>query len=228
MQYKEIVSKLKNLANPENVAGMARFGINPDNTLGVPVTEIRQIARQIGRDHRLALELWASGIHEARILACIIDDHKRVTERQMDDWVADFDSWDVCDQCCLNLFRKTEFAYKKVLEWSASDEDFIKRAGFVMMATLAVHDKKSADATFEDWLPIIKKGSTDNRNFVKKAVNWALRQIGKRNLNLNVRAIEAAEEIQQVDSKSARWIAADALRELTGDAVQQRLHQKSK
>ena len=228
MQYKEIVSKLKNLANPENVAGMARFGINPDNTLGVPVTEIRQIARQIGRDHRLALELWASGIHEARILACIIDDHKRVTERQMDDWVADFDSWDVCDQCCLNLFRKTEFAYKKVLEWSASDEDFIKRAGFVMMATLAVHDKKSADATFEDWLPIIKKGSTDNRNFVKKAVNSALRQIGKRNLNLNVRAIEAAEEIQQVDSKSARWIAADALRELTGDAVQQRLHQKSK
>ena len=228
MQYEAIINRLNSLFNPTNVAGMARFGINPDNTLGVSVAEVRRISRESGRDHFLALRLWQSGIHEARILACIVDEPKQVTEKQMDDWVNDFDSWDVCDQCCLNLFRKTEFAHNKVLEWSASDIEFIRRAGFVMMATLAVHDKKSPDALFEDWLPVIKKGSTDNRNFVRKAVNWALRQIGKRNLNLNNKAIKTANEIQQIDSKSARWIATDALRELTGDAIQQRLRDKSK
>ena len=224
----DIIEMLKGMTNAENAAGMARFGINSDNTLGVSIPEIRKIARLTGRNHDLARELWKSGIHEARILACIIDEPKKVSEKQMEDWVADFDSWDVCDQCCSNLFSYTEFAYSKVVEWSASDIEFIKRAGFALIAALAVHDKKAPDAVFEKWLPVIVKGSTDERNFVKKAVNWALRQTGKRNINLNARAIETAREIQQIDSKSARWIAADALRELASEAVQQRLIAKSK
>ena len=141
----------------------------------------------------------------------------------METWAKDFDSWDVCDQCCLNLFRQTPFAQQKVVEWSSRPEEFVKRASFALMATLAVHDKKAADEVFMAYLPLIKRESVDERNFVEKAVNWALRQIGKRNRNLNQHAIEAAQEIQQIDSKSARWIAADALRELTGDKVQQRL-----
>ena len=180
-------------------------------------------------NHNLAQELWASGIHEARILACMIDDPEMVNEEQIERWVKDFDSWDVCDQCCSNLFDKTEFAYQKAVEWSKRNEEFVKRAGFVLMACLAVHDKKAKDKEFLRFLPIIKRESADNRNFVKKAVNWALRQIGKRNLNLNREAIEAAAEIQKMDSRSAKWIASDAIRELTSEAVQERLRgQKGK
>jgi len=153
---------------------------------------------------------------------------KRVTEAQMEQWVQDFDSWDVCDQCCMNLFRKTPFAHAKVVEWSGCEEEFVKRASFALMATLAVHDKKADNAQFEQWLPLIKREATDERNFVKKAVNWALRQIGKRNLALNAAAIQTATEIEAIDSKSARWIAKDALRELTGEKVQQRLKEKAK
>jgi len=204
---------------------MARFGINPENTYGVSVPDLRKMAKEISTDHALAEQLWASGIHEARILASMIDEPEMVTEARMESWVKDFDSWDVCDQCCSNLFDKTKFAYRKAAEWSKREEEFVKRAGFTLMATLAVHDKKAADEEFLKFLPVIKRESTDNRNFVKKAVNWALRQIGKRNLNLNKVAIKAAEEIQQIDSKSARWIAADAIRELTGEAVQKKLAQ---
>lgn len=224
----DVVGRLKSLSNPENVAGMARFGINPDNALGVSIPEIRKIGRQTGKNHALALQLWDSDTHEARILACVIDDPKQVTEKQMDEWVKDFDSWDICDQCCLNLFRKTEYAETKLLEWSASDIVFTKRAGFALMAILAVHGKKSPDSLFEKWLTIIVKGAADDRNFVKKAVNWALRQIGKRNIYLNKKAVATANEISKLDSKSARWIATNALRELTSDAVQKRLREKSK
>jgi len=214
MQYEEILKRLKSLSNPEAVAGMARFGINPKNTLGVSLYTLRPMAKEIGKDHELANQLWTSGIHEARILAGMIDEPKQVTEKQMESWVKDFDSWDICDQVCGNLFDKTTFAYRKAIEWSSREEEFVKRAGFVLMATLSVHDKKAENKKFEKFFPIIKRESNDNRNFVKKAVNWALRQIGKRNLNLNRKTIETAKEIQQMDSKSAKWIASDALREL--------------
>lgn len=224
MDSSAVIKKLKSLANPENVAGMARFGINPNNTLGIAVPVLRDIAKEVGGDHELAEELWSSGIHEARILACFVDKPELVTESQMEGWVKDFNSWDVCDLCCSDLFDRTKFAHQKAVEWSEREEEFVKRAGFTLMAALAVHDKKATDADFQKFLPIIKREATDNSNFVRKAVNWALRNIGKRNRNLNKMAIKTAEEIKQIDSKSARWIAADALRELTGEAVQKRLN----
>jgi 3-methyladenine DNA glycosylase AlkD len=214
------------LSDPKAVAGMARFGINPENAYGVSIPNLRRMAKQIGRDHPLALRLWNSGIHEARILASMIDPPEMVTEEQMDNWVKDFDSWGVCDQCCSNLFDKTKFAHKKAIQWSKRREEFVKRAGFVLMATLAVHDKEAGDKEFLKFLPIIKREATDERNFVKKAVNWALRQIGKRNLSLNKMAIQTAKEIQKMDSRAARWIASDALRELTGGPVQKKLRRK--
>ncbi|MFC2019093.1 DNA alkylation repair protein [Chloroflexota bacterium] len=218
-----VLKQLKALSDPRAVEGMARYGINPENTYGVSIPKLRQLAREVGRDHDLALELWASAVHEARILASMIDDVKMVTEAQMEEWVRDFDSWDVCDQCIANLFERTEMAYRKAVEWSAHSEEFIKRAGFVLMARLAVSDKKAADEIFETFFPLIKRQANDERNFVKKAVNWALRQIGKRNRSLNRRALAVAGEMQQMDSKSARWISADAIRELAGEAVQKRL-----
>ena len=226
MNFEEIIKKLKSLSNSKNVEGMARFGINPNNTLGIPIPKLREMAKGIGKNHELALQLWKSEIHEARMLACFIDEPEKVTERQIDSWTKDFDSWDVCDQCCSNLFDKTPFAWKKAVEYSSREEEFVKRTGFVLMACLAVHDKKASDEKFEKFFPIIKREATDERNFVKKAVNWALRQIGKRNIALNRKAIEAGEEILKIDSRSARWIAADALKELRSEAVQKRLKEK--
>ncbi len=227
MQYDDILKKLKGLSDPKAVEGMARFGINPENTFGVSIPNLRKMAKETGIDHALAQQLWASGIHEARILASMVDDPKRTTEEQMESWVKDFDSWDVCDGCCMNLFEKTRFAYQKAVEWSSNDKEFIKRAGFVLMACLAVSDKRADDKQFELFFPIIKREASDNRNFVKKAVNWALRQIGKRNLNLNGKALATAKEIQEIDSKSARWVATDAIRELTSQAVVERLQAKN-
>ena len=223
MQYNEIIQKIKSLANPENVAGMARFGINVTSAYGISVYTLRKMAKEIGKDHELALELWESGIHEARLLACLIDRPDMVTGEQMENWVQDFDSWDVCDVCCGHLFDRTALAYQKAREWSERREEFVKRAGFALMAALSVHDKKASDEAMSEFLPIIKREATDERNFVKKAVNWALRQIGKRNLKLNEMAIKTAGEIKQIDSKSARWIAGDAIRELTGEKVQKKL-----
>jgi len=223
MRYDEILKRLQSLADPNAVEGMARFGINPKNTYGVSIPNLRVIAKEAGRNHSLAEQLWSSGIHEARILAGMIEDPKMVTEKQMDSWVKAFDSWDVCDQVCSNLFDKTPFAHQKAFEWSKRNEEFVKRAGFVLMATLAVHDKKAKDEVFLKFLPLIERESTDDRNYVKKAVNWALRQIGKRSIKLNEAAIEAAKKIQELDSKSARWVATDALRELTSKPVQERL-----
>lgn len=202
---------------------MARYGINPENSYGISIYVLRKLAHEIPKDHSLALKLWNSGIREARILACYIDDPKKVTQRQMEKWVKDFNSWDVCDQVCCSLFDQTKFAYHKAFEWSEKEEEFVKRAGFTMIAALSVHDKKAKDITFKKFLPIIKREAVDNRNYVKKAVNWALRNIGKRNLNLNRAAIKTAEEIKNIDSKAARWIASDALRELTSEKIQKRL-----
>lgn len=219
----EVLRTLKRMGNPRNVEGMARFGINPRNTLGISVAALKKLARGLGRDHALARQLWDSGIHEARHLASLIDEPARLTEAEAGRRAKDFDSWDIVDGCCLYLLGRTRFAERKAVEWSRRREEFVKRAAFSLMAVLAVHDKAAPDAKFLRFLPIIRRESIDERNFVKKAVNWALRQIGKRNLELNQAAIRTARSIRQMESRSARWIAADALRELTGEAVQQRL-----
>jgi 3-methyladenine DNA glycosylase AlkD len=226
MHADEVLKKLKSLGDPKAVDGMAKFGINSKNTYGVSIPVLRGIAKESGTNHALAQKLWTSGVHEARILAGMIDDPELVTERQMEEWVKDFDSWDVCDQICSNLFDGTRFAHQKAVEWSVRKEEFVKRAGFVLMAALSVHDKKAKDEEFVRFLPIIKRESVDERNFVRKAVNWALRQIGKRNANLNEAAIKMANEITMMDSKSSKWIASDALRELTSKAVQEKLKKK--
>ena len=220
---KQVLKRLQQLGDPRAVEGMAKYGIATKHACGVSVPNLRKMAKEIGTNHGLALQLWASGIHEARILASMIDDPAMVDETQMETWVKQFDSWDVCDQCCLNLFSKTAFAYEKCAEWPSRNEEFVKRSGFALMACLAVADKSAGDRRFEKFLPIIRREATDDRNYVKKAVNWALRQIGKRNLNLNRKAIETAQKIEGMDSRSARWVASDALRELTSEAVQERL-----
>ena len=223
MKVAEIISEIKSQFNPKNIEGMARFGISSKNTYGVPIPFLRNLAKKVGKNHELALELWDSGIHEARILAGFLDEPDKVSEKQLETWVLDFDSWDVCDQVCSSLFDKTEFAYPKVFEWTKRDEEFVKRAGFVLMACLSVHDKNMNDGEFEKFFPIIMREAKDERNFVKKAVNWALRQIGKRNKRLNAKALKTAKEIQKIDSKAARWIANDAIWELESKAVKRRL-----
>lgn len=226
MEFQEIIKKLRTLENKKNIEGMARFGINPKNTLGISVTTLRTIAKEIKKGtvekaklHKTALQLWRSEIHEARILAGLIDIPELVTEQQADSWVADLDSWDVCDTLCMNLLEKTPFAFEKAEKWAESEPEFTRRAGFAMMAVLSVHNKSAADYKFEKFFPLINKYSIDERNFVRKAVNWALRQIGKRNSMLLTKAIRLAEEIENIDSKSARWVARDALRELRGQST---------
>jgi 3-methyladenine DNA glycosylase AlkD len=214
-----LIEHLRSHANPANVAGMARYGINSKGTLGVPVYLLRRAAKETGRNHAMAELLWKSGIHEARILATLIDDPALVTARQMDRWARDFDSWDVCDHACHNLFRYTPQAFAKAAQWAHAKGEFVRRAGFSLMAGLAVKDKSASDEEFAAFLPLIAEAADDDRNMVKKSVNWALRQIGKRNRRLHKLAIAVAEEIRLQDSRSARWIAADALRELRNPAT---------
>jgi 3-methyladenine DNA glycosylase AlkD len=215
MTYEEILRHLKAHANTANVEGMARFGINPKNTLGLSMPFLRQTAKRIGTDHALAARLWRSGIHEARILAALVDDPARVTPAQMDAWIKDFDSWDVCDQVCGNLFDRTRHARRKAAAWVRRNPEFERRAGFALMAALAWHDAKAGDAVFLGFLPLIERYAFDERNFVKKAVNWALRNIGKRNRALLAAALACARRIAKQDSRAARWTAKDAIRELT-------------
>lgn len=217
------MSQLRSFSDPAIIAGMPRYGINTDKALGVSNTHMNKIAGRIGTDHALALELWDTGIHEARMIAAIIDDPARVSGEQMDRWAADFYSWDMCDQCCMKLFDRTEIAYVKCFEWARDEREFVKRAAFANIASLALHDKKAPDEQFRQFFPVIVRESTDKRNMVKKAVNWALRQIGKRNTTMNSEAIVVARELLESDSASARWIARDALKELEGEAVQRRL-----
>ena len=224
----DVVAEIKRRGDRKAITGMARFGIQTSKAFGVSVPQLRELSRKIGKNHELAQRLWRTGIHEARILAGMIEEPARVTEDQMEEWGSDFDSWDVVDGSCGNLFDKTPFAVGKAREWSMRREEYVKRAGFVLMAELAVHDKKVPDRTFLEFLPLIIKESSDDRNFVKKAVNWALRQIGKRNMALNKASIGAANTIQKQDSRSAKWIAADALRELASPQVQKRLRSTSK
>lgn len=210
----EIIAQLKNKSSQRNIAGMAKFGITTKKAFGVSVSELRKMAKEIGKNHQLALKLWDTGYHEAKILASLIDQVEEVDEKQMDKWVGDFDSWDICDTVCGSLFDKTSFAYKKALKYTFDKREFVKRAGFVIFTWLVVHDKKTGDKIFADFLDIIEREAKDERNFVKKAVNWSLRQIGKRNGNLRKLAIKKAKQIEKQESQSARWIAKDALREL--------------
>ena len=220
---KDVLDKLQSKAQPEQLKGMAKYGITVERRLGVSVPDMRKLAKEIGRDHKLALDLWRTGIAEARIVAGMVGDPAKLTEEQMEEWVKGINSWDVCDQVCMNLFEKNQLAWKKIVDWSEREEEFVKRTAFSLIACLAWHDKKASDEKFIELLSVIIRGATDERNFVKKAVNWALRNIGKRNLNLNEAAINTAKEIRRLDSKAARWIAADAVRELESEAIQNRL-----
>lgn len=226
MNSNQIISDLKKLKNLSNIEGMARFGIDPNSALGISIPHLRKTAREIGKNHKLALDLWNSGIHEVRILATMIDEPEKVTKSQMDKWVKDFNSWDLCDQCCNNLFGKTPFAIEKSFQWVEREEEFVRRAGFVLMAVLSVHNNEMNDEQFIAYFSIIERYSVDERNFVKKAVNWALRQIGKRNINLNKEATNVCNRLLESNTKSAKWIANDALRELTSEKVLGRLKSK--
>jgi 3-methyladenine DNA glycosylase AlkD len=226
MQVNEIVKRLESLSDAKAVEGMARFGITAETVYGVSMPLLRALAKEIGIDHARALALWRIPNRETRIMAALTADREQVTEALMEEWVLDFDSWEVCDQTLLNLFDRTPFAPTKAVEWSFREEEFVKRAGYVLMARLATVDKKAADAVFQAFFPHMRRGAEDERNYVKKAVNWALRQIGKRNLSLNRKSIAEAEAILRLGSRSARWVANDALRELRSEAVQARLKKR--
>lgn len=223
MKTGDILKKIKSLGNSKSKEAIAKYGITPKQAFCVSLPNLRMLAKEIGKNHQLALELWKHNIRETRILASMIDEPLKTTKKQMEDWAGEFSYWEICDQCCMNLFKKHKSAYELAVEWSRRKEEFVKRAGFVIMACLAVSDKKAEDSKFECFFPIIKREAIDNRNMVKKAVNWALRQIGKRNLRLNREAIELAEDIQKMDSRSAKWVASDAIRELKSESVRRRL-----
>ena len=222
----QILAELESLGVEEDRIGMARYGINTHKAYGIRIPVLRKMAKDIGTDHELAQELWDSEMHEARILASMIDDPERVCEEQMEAWVKDFNSWDLCDQVCGNLFDKTALAYKKAVEWAGREEEFVKRAGFAIMAWAAFHVKDAPDEVFEKYFHIIVREAADERNFVKKAVSWALRNIGKRNLALNAAAVDTAKKIKGIDDKTAKWVANDALSELTSEKVLERLRKK--
>jgi 3-methyladenine DNA glycosylase AlkD len=219
----EIFERLKSKSRKDQLEGMSRYGINIDKRLGVSIPNIRKIAKEFGKNHEIALELWNIGFADAKITAALIDEPEKVTENQMEEWVKGIDSWDVCDQICMNLFDKTPYAWKKIIDWSKRDEEFVKRTAFSLLACLAWHDKNAEDNKFIDYFPIIKRNSTDERNYVKKAVSWSLRHIGKRNLNLHKAALKLANEIKQIDSKTAKWIGSDVIKDLNSDATKRRL-----
>jgi 3-methyladenine DNA glycosylase AlkD len=227
MQIDDVLTRLADLGSPTTVAGMAHFGLDPKKAYGVSIPALRALAREIGRDHDLARALWATEIFEARLLAAMVADPAQTTDALFESWALDFDNWAVCDGVCTDLFGRTPLARDKAMAWSARAEEYVKRAGFVLMARIAVTDKKAPDADFEAFLPIIQREAVDPRDMVRKAVNWALRQIGKRSLALNAEAIETARIIQALPARSAHWIAADALRELSSDAVRARLRRKT-
>ena len=209
-----ILDELRSLGDPNASQEMARFGIHATNVIGLSVPQIRAIARRVGPDQELAGQLWATGIHDARILASLVGDPRKITRTTMDRWTGDFASWDICDACCCNLFDRTPYRWQKVRKWARNDGEFVRRAAFATLAGLAVHDKAAEDRLFLDALPLIEKYAFDDRNFVRKSVNWALRNIGKRNAALRPPAIACAQRIRAQGTRAARWIAADALREL--------------
>jgi 3-methyladenine DNA glycosylase AlkD len=222
----EILTKLKSKAKPDNLPGMARYGINTEKRLGVQIPELRQLAKETGKNHQIALELWQTGIAEARILAAMTDEPEKVTEQQMENWVKDINSWDIDDQITMNLFEKTPLSWKKITDWSQRPEEFVRRTAYSLLACLAWHNKTATDQQFTQLFPVIASGATDERKSIQKAISWALRTIGKRNPQLNRAAIQLAQEIQQTNTKPARWIANDVTRELQSQPVQNRLQNK--
>jgi 3-methyladenine DNA glycosylase AlkD len=214
MTVQEILRWLERRGRRRNIEGMARYGIRSAKVFGVSMATMRPLVRRLGRDHRLAQALWRTGYFEARILASFVDEPGRVTSAQMERWASQFDNWAVCDSVCLHLFDRAGDAWSKAREWATRDEEFVRRAGFAMMAALAVHDRDAGDAAFRRLLPLIGRGARDERNTVRKAVSWALRQIGKRNRALNRDAIRVASRLTASGDRSARWVGNDALREL--------------
>lgn len=223
VRARAVVAELERRGSRENREGMARYGIAARKAYGVPVTVLRPMAKRLGRDHELALALRRTGVFEARILAALVEDPQALSAREMDRWAGEFENWADCDAACSNVFDRTPHAYRKAAEWTRRRPEFVRRAGFALMAALAVHDKAAPEASFLAFLPLIEKSAADERNGVKKGVNWALRQIGKRNGRLNRQAVACARRIAKQPSSSARWIASDALRELTGEKVRARL-----
>ena len=227
MVINDIIEDLRQLATADHYAKLKHFGIEDKDALGVKIPDLRKYAARFGKDHELALELWETGIHEVMIMASYIADPRQLTEAQAARWIRSFNSWDVCDQTC-DVIARTDFAHKLIENYSSENEEFVKRTAFVLMCSLAVHDKKAPDELFISYLSIIEREAWDERNFVRKAVNWALRQIGKRNPVLREKAIESGERIKAQGTKSARWIAGDALRELHDEKIIARIHSKSK
>jgi len=223
MDVNIVLEMLRDAADPGNLDGMARYGIETEKRLGVKIPQMRKIARTLGRDHKLALDLWDTGIQEAMILASMVDEPDLVTKTQMDEWVGDFNSWDVCDQVCMNLFDKTPHAWGRIRAWHSRESEFVRRAAFALIACLAVHDKQASDDKFIELIPLIEEASVDERNYVKKAVSWALRNIGKRNMRLNEIVLETAGAMIHSDSTSASWIGKDTIKDVTSPAAQRSL-----
>ena len=219
----QILTELKKNSDTKNIEQMARFGIFPKKTFGVKMPILRKLAKKIGKNHDLAQDLWKKGFRETQILASIIDEPEKVTLKQIKNWISDFDYWEICDQCVMNLFEKIPFIWDECINFANDEREFFRRTGFVIMARLAVSDKKASDKKFIAFFPLIKKFSTDERNMVKKAVNWALRQIGKRNLALHKEALKIAQEISQINNKTAKWISSDAIRELKNEKIISRI-----
>jgi 3-methyladenine DNA glycosylase AlkD len=221
-----VIASLKRIATKKVRDGMARFAIPSDKAFGVSVGAMRQMANRLGRDHELAEGLWKSGWYEARIMAAFVDEPAKITPVQMDRWCREFDSWAICDTVCFHLFDRTPHAWKKIVQWSSRKEEFVKRAAFALLASLVVHDKQADDDLFAQGLMLVEKAAADERNFVKKGVNWALRCIGKRSLPLHAAAVATAERLVANPNPAARWVGKDALRELTSRAMTKRLAAK--
>jgi 3-methyladenine DNA glycosylase AlkD len=225
-EIERILKLLRDLEDENWRDNMARFGIPITHALGISMPKLKQIAKEFGKNHDVALKLWENDYHEAKIIAVLLDEPLKLTEDQMDRWIYQCYSWDLTDCCCLYLFHKSPIAYQKAAEWVQREEEFVKRGGFSLMATLAVHDKKAQDEKFEFFFPLIKEQANDNRNFVKKAVNWALRAIGKRNLVLNSEAIKISEDLMKETDKTAHWIGMDAEKELKSEKIVNRIKKK--
>lgn len=224
MEFVDIVNFFESNIDENNIQTMNRLKAGSNKKYGIRLPILRKLAKDIGKNHELALELWDHGFHETRLLATLIETYENVDESQLDSWVNDFDTWDLCDQACINLLVKMPLAISKIPVWAKSDEEFVKRTAFSLIAVIAVHDKESENSYFEGFFPLIKDACNDDRNFVKKSVNWAIRSIGKKNRYLNEKAIILSNEILDYDTKSARWIAKNALKELESEKVQNKFH----
>jgi 3-methyladenine DNA glycosylase AlkD len=227
MDKNEVLEWLERRGTQRTVKGMARYGIEAKRAFGVPMGTLLSLSKRIGKDHALALALWESGWYEARLLAALVGDPERMTRRQMNAWATSFENWADCDTACFKLFDRSPFAWEKARQWSGSPRLFVKRGGFALIACLALHDKAAPDKKFLAFLPVIERGARDERNFVKKAVNWALRAIGRRNFELNAAAVAVANRLALSEAAAARWVGKNALRELSSSKVRAQLARRA-